>query len=75
MLKWLSHLQLQVFVAFSLQFLLDIFSLMFLFCPCLIDDLQVIWEDVQDIKKWTDIKRQSEAEVGILTDNVYMLIF
>ncbi|XP_020631400.1 serine/threonine-protein kinase TBK1-like isoform X3 [Orbicella faveolata] len=27
------------------------------------DDLQVIWEDVQDIKKWTDIKRQSEAEL------------
>ena len=38
-----------------------------------IDELQVIWEEVQDIKKWTDSKRQSEAEVGILTDYVKML--
>lgn len=38
-----------------------------------IDELQVIWEEVQDIKKWTDSKRQSEAEVEILTDSVKML--
>ena len=59
------------------DFLLTISSVYFLinvlFCPCLIDELQVIWEEVQDIKKWTDSKRQSEAEVGILTDNVDML--
>ena len=65
MLKWLSHLQ--VFVAVCLQFPLDIFSLIFLFV-LVIDELQVIWENVQDIKKWTESKRQSEAEVGILTD-------
>ena len=38
-----------------------------------IDELQVIREEVQDIKKWTDSKRQSEAEVGLLTDHVEML--
>ncbi|KAL9959562.1 hypothetical protein ACROYT_G032893 [Oculina patagonica] len=27
------------------------------------DELQVIWDEVQDIKKWTDSKRQSEAEL------------
>lgn len=48
------------------------FSLMYLSCPCIIDELQVIWEEVQDIKKWTDSKRQSEAEVGILADNIEM---
>ena len=56
-----------------MQFLLAYFLINSLVLSLFIDELQAIREAVQDIKKWTDSKRHSEAEVGLLTDNVEML--
>ena len=33
----------------------------------LIDEVKVILEEVQDIQKWSESKKESEAEVKILT--------